>query len=176
MTSPDGVHRLHLDGAVSHIRPKNLTSMGIAPRWDVIYTDALLRNGRFVTANEITSAGHQYASPLLCFAKGCPDRSIKTQTHNPSLPLFQVSRGEETVGEEMVIFGEEFVRPNADLPDANTPLRMFLTLEVSAGVFGGAPRVNEAEENREREGIEEDGGRCFCSALGGGFLILWGID
>lgn len=164
---------------MSHISPKNLTSIGIAPRWDMIYKDALLRTGTLVYMNEITSAGHQYASPLPCLPTGCPDRSIKTQTHDPSFPLFHVSLGKETVSGEREMFGEEFVRPNVDLLDPNTPLRMFLTLEVSAGVFGGAPRVKEAEDIREREGIEEEGGRCFkvlCSALGGGFLILTGID
>ena len=77
------------------------------------------------------------------------------------------------------MIGEEFVRPNADLLDPNTPLRMFLTLEVSAGVLGGAPRVKEAEEARGRKCVEEDGGRGFelCSSvLGGGLLILPVID
>lgn len=79
----------------------------------------------------------------------------------------------------MGIFGEEFVRPKADLPDPSTPLRMSLTLEVSAGVFGWAPRVKEAEDIRKREGIEEDSGLCFGAfspVLGGGFLVLSGID
>jgi hypothetical protein len=93
--------------------------------------------------------------------------------------LSQVSRGRETAEKEKEIFGEEFVRPNTDLPDPNTPLRIFLTLEVSAGVFGGAPSVKEVEEIREREGIEEDNGLCFeafCLVLGGGILSRSGID
>jgi len=65
------------------------------------------------------------------------------------------------VGGEKEIFGEDVVRPRTDLPDPNTPLRMFLTLDVSAGVFGGAPSVKEADEMRERGGIEEDIGLCF---------------
>jgi len=83
------------------------------------------------------------------------------------------------VGREKEIFGEDIVRPKTDLPEPNTPLRMFLTLEVSAGVFGGAPSVKEADEIREREGIEEDSGLCFKRlrpALGGGPLTRSGID
>jgi len=82
-------------------------------------------------------------------------------------------------GREKEIFGEDVVRPRTDLPDPNTPLRMFLTLEVSAGVFGEVPSVKEADEIREREGIEEDSGLCFktfCLALGGGPLTCSGID
>jgi len=83
------------------------------------------------------------------------------------------------VGGEKEIFGEDVVRPRTDLPDPNTPLRMFLTLDVSAGVFGGAPSVKEAGEMREREGIEEDIGLCFgmfCPVLGGEPLNGSGSD
>lgn len=69
------------------------------------------------------------------------------------------------------MFGEEIVRPRTDLPDPSTPLRMFLTLEVSAGVFGGAPSVKEADEIRGREDVEEDSGLCFailCPVVGDG--------
>ena len=80
---------------------------------------------------------------------------------------------------EKEIFGEDVVRPRTDLLDPNTPLRMFLTLEVSAGVFGGAPSVKEADEIREREDIEEWSRLCFkmsCPVLGGGGLTRSGIS
>ena len=113
------------------------------------------------TENKITSAGHQYASPSLRFLAGCPDLSIKTHTHEPSLVISQGSREKEMVGGENEIFGEEVVRPSTDFPDPKTTLSMFFTLEVSAGVLGGAPTVKDAEEIREREGIEEDSGLYF---------------
>ena len=140
---------------MSHIHPKNLTSMGIAPRCDITYMHTSLRDKNSLDMNEITSAGHQYASPSPRLSRGCPDRSTKTQTHEPSLSLFQVSREKEIVGGEKEIFGEDVVRPRTDLLDPNTPLRIFLTLEVSAGVFGDAPSVKEADEIREREDIED---------------------
>ena len=152
--------------------------MGIAPRWDTTYTDASLRDEILLSVNKITSAGHQYASPPPRLWTGCPDRSIKTQTHEPSLSLFQVSLEKDIVGGEKEIFGEDIVRPRTDFPDPSTPLRMFLTLEVSAGVFGGAPSVKEADEIREREDIEEDSGLCFamlCPVMGDGALIRSGI-
>jgi len=84
----------------------------------------------------------------------------------------------ERVGGEKVIFGEDVVRPRTDFPDPSTPLRMFLTLEVSAGVFGGAPSVNEADEIRGREDIKEDSGLCFailCPVVGDGAFTRSGI-
>ena len=138
-----------------------------------------LRDGIPFLITEITSAGHQYASSSPRFPTGCPDRSTNTQTHEPSLSLSQVSRGNEIAGVANEMLGEEFVRANTDLPDPNTPLRIFLTLEVSAGVFGGAPSVKEAEEIREREEIKEDGGLCFevfCIVLGGGLLACSAIN
>ena len=77
------------------------------------------------------------------------------------------------VGGEKVIFGEDIVRLRTDLLDPITPLRIFLTLEVSAGVFGDAPSVKEADGIREREVIGEDSGLCFwmsCPVLDGGML------
>ena len=74
------------------------------------------------------------------------------------------------MGGEKEIFGEDVVRPRTDLLDPITPLRMFLTLEVSAGVFGDAPSVKEADEIKKREDGGEDSGLCFgmfCPVLGG---------
>lgn len=123
--------------------------------------------------DEITSDGHQYASPSPRFSRGCPDRFTKTQTHEPSLSLLHASREKEMVGGEKVILGEDVVRPRTDLLDPITPLRIFLTLEVSAGVFGGAPSVKEADEVRGREDSGVDSGLCFemfCAVVGGGTL------
>ena len=161
ITWPDGVHRLHFGGAVSHIRPKNLISIGIAPRWDITCTDISFRDKNSLDTNGITSAGHQYASPSPRLSRGCPDRVTKTQTHEPSLSLLQVSREKEMAGGEKVIFGDDIVRPRTDLPEPSTPLRTFFTLEVSAGVFGDVPSVKEADEIKKREDIEADCGLCF---------------
>ena len=127
--------------------------------------------------NEITSAGHQYASPSPRLSWARPDRSTKTQTHEPSLSLLQVSREKDLIGGKKDIFGEDVVLPRTDLFDPNTPLRIFLTLEVSVGVFGDAPSVKEADEIREREDIGEDSGLCFgmfCAVMGGGTLTRSG--
>ena len=40
---------------MSHIRPKNLRSIGIAPRWDITYIDAILRDRTLLNMNEIKS-------------------------------------------------------------------------------------------------------------------------
>ena len=134
------------------------------------YAGTSLRDGISLNMNEITSAGHQYASPPPCLSRGCPDRSTKTQTQEPSLSLLQASREEGIVGGGKAIFGEDVVRPRTDLLDPMTPLRIFLTLEVSAGVFGDAPSVKEADEIRGREDRGEDSGLyfgMFCPVLGG---------
>lgn len=153
--------------------------MGTAPRWDTTYTETSLRDGESLSMNEITSAGHQYAPPSPRLSRGCPDLSTKTQTHEPSLSLSQVSREKEIVGGEKDIFGEDVVRARTDLLDPNTPLRRFLTLEVSAGVFGDVPSVKEADGIREREDIGVDNGLClemFCPVVNGGPLACSGID
>ena len=158
-----------MGGPLSQIHPKNLTSRGVTPRCDTTYTGTLLRDENPPNTKEITSAGHQYASPSPRLSMGCPDRSTKTQTHEPSLSWFQASREKERVGGGKEIFGEDVVRPRTDLFDPNTPLRIFLTLEVSAGVLGEAPSVKEADEIREREDIGGDSSLRFwvsCTALG----------
>jgi hypothetical protein len=142
--------------------------MGVTPRWDTTYADTSLRDENPLNMKEITSAGHQYASPSPRLSMGCPDRSTKTQTHEPSLSWFQTSREKERVGGGKEIFGEDVVRPRTDRFDPITPLRIFLTLEVSAGVLGDAPRVKEADEMRERD-VGGDSSLRFwvsCTALG----------